>query len=80
MKTILAAVMVVVTAVNPAFAVDTAVVYKSGILVSIFVGFLALIVVIQLVPALMLLMGFIKALVTGRKKEAPAVESTPKGN
>lgn len=60
-------------------AVDTAVVYKSGVLVSIFVGICGLIVVVQLVPALMLLMGFIKALMF-RKEKATAAKSTQNGN
>ncbi|RLB71602.1 MAG: hypothetical protein DRH07_06260 [Deltaproteobacteria bacterium] len=80
MKTTIATIILALSTVNPAFAVDTTVVYKSGILVSVFVGFLALIVVVQLVPALMLLMGFIKALITRRKKEVPAAETTSKGN
>lgn len=65
--------------INPVFAGDTAVVYKSGILVSVFVGICALIVVVQLVPALMLILGFIKASVGAlSKKEAPAQATTKK--
>ncbi len=77
MKMILAATTAVLATVNPAFAFDTSVFFKNGIMASVFVGFLALIVVIQLVPALMLLMGCIKALIAGSKKKVPAVESTP---
>ncbi len=80
MKTIISTIFLALATVSPAFAVDTTVVYKSGILVSVFVGFLALIVVVQLVPALMLLLGFIKSLVPGRKKESAAVESTVNGD
>ena len=77
MKTIISTVFLVLAAISPAFAGDTAVVYKSGILVTVFVGICALIVVAQLVPALILFMGFIKSLVAGHgKEEVPATEST----
>ena len=80
MKTAISTIFLLLAVINPAFAGDT-VVYKSGILVSVFVGVCALIVVAQLVPALMLVMGFIKASVASMyRKEAPATESTPNGN
>ena len=44
----------------PAFAVDTAKTYNSGILVLLFVGFCALIIVAQLVPAVLALFGLTK--------------------
>ena len=77
MKTAIATIFLVLAVINPAFAADT-VVYKSGILVSAFVGVCALVVVAQLVPALMLVAGFIKGLV--QKKEDLATESAPNGN
>ena len=81
MKTIISTIMLVLAAVSPALAVDTSVVYKSGILVTVFIGVCALIVVAQLVPALVLFLAFIKALVTGRSgKEVPATESTRMGD
>ena len=46
----------------PAFAVDTAKTYSSGLLIGIFMAFCALLVVVQMVPSLMLLIGFIKGL------------------
>ena len=74
MKTAISAIFLVLAIINPAFAADT-VVYKSGILVSAFVGVCALIVVAQLVPALMLIGGFIKESVTAmHKQDAPATE------
>ena len=76
MKTAISTLFLLLAANSPAFAVDTTVVYKSGIVVSVFVGVLALIVVVQLVPALILLIGFIKSLVPEHRKEAPATEST----
>ncbi|NOY85836.1 MAG: hypothetical protein GXP52_00870 [Deltaproteobacteria bacterium] len=81
LSTILSTILLILAAISPAFAVDTSVVYKSGILVTIFIGVCALIVVAQLVPALVLFLGFIKALVTGRsRKEVPAAESTRVGD
>jgi hypothetical protein len=49
----------------PAFAVDTSQTYNSGILVLGFLGFCALILVVQLFPALMMLCGWIKGLFKG---------------
>jgi len=77
MKTAISTLFLLLVANSPVFAVDTTVVYKSGVVVSVFVGVLALIVVVQLVPALILLTGFIKALVTGHgKEEVPVTKST----
>jgi len=52
----------------PAFAVDTTRTYSSGILVGVFLAFCALIVVIQLIPAIMMLIGFVKGLLKGQTK------------
>ena len=46
----------------PAFAVDTSKTYSSGLLIGVFLAFCALIVVVQLMPSVMLLIGFIKGL------------------
>jgi len=61
MKTIISTIFLVLATISPAFAGDSSAVYKSGILVSVFVGICALIVVAQLVPALILFLGFIKS-------------------
>ena len=80
MKTAISTLFLTLAVISPAFAADT-VVYKSGILVSVFVGVCALIVVAQLVPALMMVAGFIKAsVVSMNRKEAPATESASNGN
>lgn len=55
---------------NPAFAVDTTQTYSSGILVGLFLAFCALVVVMQLVPTIMLLVGFVKGLSKGSKEQA----------
>ncbi len=79
MRTIMSTLFLVLVMYGPAFAEETTVVYKSGILVSVFVGICALIVVAQLVPALMLIVGFIKASVgLTHKEETPATEPTRK--
>lgn len=49
--------------VAPALAADTAKVYTSGTLVVAFLGFLALVILAQLAPALLLLVGMMKGLV-----------------
>ncbi len=61
----------------PAFAVDTTKTYSSGLLIGLFLAFCALIVVVQLMPSLMLLLGFLKGLVnrTETKAEAQRVET-----
>jgi len=56
----------------PAFAVDTAQTYNSGILVLLFVGFCALIIVAQLVPAVLALFGMTKTAVQSTRKTAVA--------
>lgn len=56
--------------VSPAFAVDTTKTYSSGLLVGIFLAFCALVVVVQLMPTIMLLFGFIKGLIKGSGKQA----------
>lgn len=58
------------TAPALAAAVDTSKTYSSGLLIGIFLAFCALIVVVQLAPSLMLLLGFIKGLV--RRTETKA--------
>lgn len=56
-----------VSAASPALAgaVDTTKVYHSGFLVLAFLGFCAMIVVAQLLPALILMVGSIRNMVKG---------------
>jgi len=58
----------------PAFAVDTSKTYSSGLLIGIFLAFCALLVVVQLMPSIMLLVGFIKGL--ARRTETKAEVQT----
>lgn len=60
MKSVLATLSMMLMAVSPALAADTTKVYNSGILVLLFVGFCALLVVAQLLPAVMSLFGMTK--------------------
>ncbi|ACD95431.1 hypothetical protein [Trichlorobacter lovleyi] len=57
-------------------AVDTSLTYNSGILVLAFAGFLALVVVVQTIPALISLYGMIKGAAEAVKnKEASSTSS-----
>ena len=53
-----------------AFAATTQKVYSSGILVLVFIGFVALVVVVQMIPAIITLCGMIKGLASNRKTAA----------
>ncbi|MDX2481657.1 MAG: hypothetical protein QNK24_15145 [Desulfuromusa sp.] len=59
-KTLLTTIALVLMAVSPALATDTSKTYNSGILVLLFVGFCALLIVAQLVPAVLALFGMTK--------------------
>jgi hypothetical protein len=54
----------------PAFAVDTAKTYSSGVLIAVFMAFCAVLVLAQLVPSIMLLIGFIRGLVHRTESKA----------
>ena len=56
-----------------AAAVDTSKTYSSGLLIGLFLAFCALLVVVQMVPSIMLLVGFIKGL--ARRTEAGSEEA-----
>jgi|GEM_PF-822026 len=51
-------------------AASTNTIYTSGWLVLAFFGFCALVIAIQLIPAIIMLAGMLKALVTGKEKAA----------
>lgn len=54
---------------NPAFAVDTARTYNSGILVGLFLAFCALVVVVQVMPTIVLLISFVTQAIKGADKQ-----------
>ena len=70
LRSVLMGVSMMMCAADPAFAVETTKTYSSGILVGLFLAFCALIVVVQLVPAIMLLIGFVREKITGSDKQA----------
>lgn len=53
-----------------AYAASTTTIYTSGWLVIAFFGLCALVVTVQLIPALMLLAGMLKGLLSGKEKVA----------
>ncbi len=59
-KTLLTSLSLLFLVASPALAVDTSQTYNSGILVLLFVGFCALLIVAQLVPAILALFGMTK--------------------
>jgi hypothetical protein len=65
--------MVLISAL-PAYAVDTTKTYQSGILVLVFLGVCALIVVAQLMPSLILLFSWIKGLSKHTKEKHETTE------
>jgi FixJ family two-component response regulator len=60
-KSLLSTLTLVLLMISPVFAVDTAVTYNSGLLVLLFIGFCALLIVAQLIPAVLALFGMTKA-------------------
>ena len=69
-KSLLLGMSMLMVAAGPAFAVDTSQTYSSGLLVGAFLAFCALVVVVQLMPTIMLLVGFVKGLLKGNEKHA----------
>jgi hypothetical protein len=61
---------IVLTAVGPALAADTTKVYSSGVLVLAFVGLCALVIVAQMTPAIMMLVGLIKGLTASLRRRS----------
>ena len=56
-----------------AYAATTQKVYSSGVLVLAFIGFVALVVVVQMIPAILTLVGMLKSLASNRKTAAAEV-------
>ena len=68
---------IILLTVHQAWAVDTTQTYQSGILVLLFLGVCALIIVAQMVPALLLMLGTLSAFAKKlRGKERVAVTNT----
>jgi len=81
---IISAAVLLLASITSAFAsgsaayVDTSLTYNSGILVLAFAGFLALVVVVQLVPALISLYGMIKSASEAAKNKEAETANTNK--
>jgi hypothetical protein len=74
LRTLTLTVIVALASSLPAFAaaVDTSRTYSSGLLIGLFLGFCALLVVVQLLPSVMLLIGFVKGLARRSEPKAAA--------
>lgn len=76
LKTLFAAPALLLLAHTPVWAathIDTSRTYSSGILIGLFLGFCALIVVVQLVPSIMMLVAFIREALARRKPKRQGV-------
>lgn len=69
-RSLLMGVAMLMLTASPTLAVDTTRTYNSGILTGVFLAFCALVVVVQLMPTIMLLVGFVKSLLKGSGKQA----------
>lgn len=69
LRSLLLGVPMLMVMAGPAFAVDTTKTYSSGLLVGLFLAFCALVVVVQLMPTIIMLIGFVKGLVKGNSKQ-----------
>ncbi|MBV5338748.1 MAG: hypothetical protein J0665_04195 [Deltaproteobacteria bacterium] len=74
---LLASLTSAIASASPA-EVDTSLTFNSGILVLAFAGFLALVVVMQTIPAVITLYSMIKAAATESKKNSEAISVTNK--
>jgi hypothetical protein len=71
-------VMIALATSVPAFAVDTSRTYSSGLLIGIFLAFCALLVVVQLMPSVMLMIGFVRGLARRSEPKAAVTAGAPK--
>jgi hypothetical protein len=76
LTTLCSAMTMILASSTGAFAATTQKVYSSGILVLVFIGFVALVVVVQMIPAILTLCGMLKGLARDRK--TAAAEATTK--
>lgn len=72
MRTIFASMYLFFVCASPSFAAGSTKVYNSGILVLAFLGFCALVVVIQLIPAIITLAGMLKGMAEKNPEGAKA--------
>ena len=70
-RTLMTAAAITLMTVHQAWAVDTSQTYQSGILVLLFLGVCALIIVAQMVPALILMLGTLSAFARKMRRREP---------
>lgn len=69
-KSVLSTLLVTMILVTPAFAVNAPTTYHSGLFVLSFVGFCTLVVIAQMIPAILMLVGMTKDGPEGLSKRA----------
>jgi len=69
MRTVMRALLVTLASVAPALAADGGAVKGSTLLLILFLGFAALIIVFQFIPGLVLFVTMLKGLFTGEPKK-----------
>ena len=70
MKFALSTLLVTMILVTPAFAINTATTYHSGLFILSFVGFCTLVVIAQMIPAVLMLFGMTKDVPEGLPRRA----------
>ena len=68
-------IIALLSSTQAAYATSTNTIYTSGWLVLAFFGFCALVVTIQLMPAIMMLVGMVKGLLSNKQKETAPQQS-----
>ena len=69
-KTFLSALLATMILVTPALAIDATTTYNGGLFVLSFLGFCTLVVIAQLIPAVLMLVGMTKNVPGGLSKKA----------
>lgn len=70
MTSILTATFCTLGTASYSYAASTSQVYMSGTLVLLFLGFCALVLTVQLIPAIIMLYGMIKGALDGKKEKS----------
>jgi len=69
-KAVLSTFLVTMILVTPAFAIDAPTTYNAGLFVLSFLGFCTLVVIAQMIPAVLMLVGMTKNVPGGLSKRA----------
>jgi len=69
-RNVLITMLMMLATIDSAFAATTARVYNSGILILVFIGFVALVVVVQMIPAILTLTGMLRGLASEKRTQA----------